>query len=94
MELAFLTPLLKDGADHVGRGIAINNERVLKLGLMKDQGCTDSVDEGLKCRFMFVFPMKPATFCTMCHESVEWGCEHAEVSNIHAVKIKKTKESK
>ena len=33
MELAFLIPLLKDGADSVGRGIAINCKLVLELGL-------------------------------------------------------------
>ena len=33
MELAFLIPLLKDGADSVGRGVAINHKLVFKPGL-------------------------------------------------------------
>ena len=33
MELAFLIPLLKDGADGVGRGVAINRKLILKPGL-------------------------------------------------------------
>ena len=33
MELAFLIPLLKDGADSVGRGVAINRELIFKSGL-------------------------------------------------------------
>ena len=49
MELAFLTPLLKDSANCVGRGVAINNERIFKAGLAKDWGRADGVDEGLKC---------------------------------------------
>ena len=34
MELAFLIPLLKDGADSVGGGIAINRKLVFKSGLL------------------------------------------------------------
>ena len=33
MELAFLIPLLKDGADSIGRGVAIDRELVFKSGL-------------------------------------------------------------
>ena len=33
MELAFLIPLLKDGADSIGRGVAINREWVFESGL-------------------------------------------------------------
>ena len=33
MELAFLIPLLKDSANSVGRGVAIDHELVFKLGL-------------------------------------------------------------
>ena len=33
VELAFLIPLLKDGADSVSRGVAIDRESVFKLGL-------------------------------------------------------------
>ena len=34
MELAFLIPLLKDGANSVGGGIAINRELVFESGLL------------------------------------------------------------
>jgi hypothetical protein len=34
MELAFLIPLLKDGADSIGGGVAINCELVFELGLL------------------------------------------------------------
>ena len=33
MELAFLIPLLKDGTDGIGGGVAINREPVFELGL-------------------------------------------------------------
>ena len=34
VELAFLIPLLKDGANSVGRGIAIDRELIFKAGLL------------------------------------------------------------
>ena len=34
MELAFLIPLLKDGTNSIGRGIAIDCELVFELGLL------------------------------------------------------------
>ena len=43
MELAFLIPLLKDGADSVGGGVAINDELVFKLGLSQNGSSADSV---------------------------------------------------
>ena len=33
VELAFLIPLLKDGANSVGRGVAVDDELVFKSGL-------------------------------------------------------------
>ena len=33
VELAFLIPLLKDGADSIGGGVAINRELIFKTGL-------------------------------------------------------------
>ena len=57
MELAFLTPLLKDGANRISRGVAINNEGVLKTWLSKNGCCADGVDKGLKGRFVFMIPM-------------------------------------
>jgi hypothetical protein len=38
MELAFLIPLLKDGADSIGGGVAINRKLVVKSGLSQDGG--------------------------------------------------------
>ena len=44
MELAFLTLLLKDGADSVCGGVAINDEGVVEMWLTKDQGHANGVD--------------------------------------------------
>ena len=43
MELAFLIPLLKDGADSVSGGVAIDRELVVKTGLSEDWGGAHSV---------------------------------------------------
>ena len=43
MELAFFTLLLKDGADRVSGGVAINDEWFFKTRLSKDRGCADSI---------------------------------------------------
>ena len=43
VELAFLIPLLKDGANSVSGGIAIDRESVLKSGLSQDRGGADRV---------------------------------------------------
>ena len=87
MELAFLTLLLKDGADGVSGGVTINNKRVVEARLPKDGGRANGVDECLEGRFVFVIPMKFATFSTERDKCVERGGEKAEVSDVHAVKI-------
>ena len=92
MELAFLTLLLKDGANCVGRGVAINDEGVLEAGLAKDRGCTHGIDESLEGSFVFVFPIKFAALGTESYEGIKGSGEHAEVSNVHAVKIEEAKE--
>ena len=38
MELAFLTPLLKDSANGISRGVSINNKGVIEMGLCYDPG--------------------------------------------------------
>ena len=43
MELAFLIPLLKDGADSVSGGVTVNCELVLEPGLSQDRGGTNRV---------------------------------------------------
>ena len=93
MELAFLTLLLKDGADRVSRGIAINNKGVFETGLVKDRGGAHGVDEGLEGRFVFIFPVKFATFSAESYKGVERSREHTEVPNVHAIEIEETQES-
>ena len=71
VELAFLTLLLKDGADSVSGGVAIDYKWVLETGLSKDGGHTDGIDERLKRGLMFIFPKKLATLSAKCDEHVE-----------------------
>ena len=92
MELAFLTPLLKDGAKSVSRGVAINDEWFIEMWLAKDRCGANGVNEGIECGFMFIFPMEFASLCTMGDKCVEWGSEHAEIANIHAIKVEKAQE--
>jgi hypothetical protein len=48
VELAFLTLLLKDGANSVSGSVAIHREWVLETGLTEDWSRTDGVDERLE----------------------------------------------
>ena len=73
MELAFLTLLLKDGADSVSGGVAIDYKRIFEAGLSKDRSGANGVDECLKGRFVFVFPMEFATLGTECDEGIKGG---------------------
>jgi hypothetical protein len=90
VELAFLTLLLKDSADSVGGGVAINYKWVLKMGLSKDRGRTNGIDECLEGRFVFIFPMKFATLSAECNECIEGGGQQTEVPDVHAIKVEKT----
>jgi hypothetical protein len=90
MELSFFTPLLKDGAESVSGGVAINNEGLLETGLSENGSGANGIDKSVKCSFVFVIPMKSATFGTMGDEGVEWGGEHTKVANVHAVKVEET----
>ena len=92
MELAFLIPLLKDGADSVGRGVAINRELVFKAGLSQDQGGAHRINEGIKCCFVFVVPIKLPPFHAVSHQRVEGCGQHAKSTDIHAIKIQEAKE--
>ena len=92
MELAFLTPLLKDGTNCVSGGVTINHEGVLETWLSEDWCCTDGIYQGLKGGFMFRVPVETASFGTMCDKGVEWCGKHTEIANIHAIKVKETKE--
>jgi hypothetical protein len=92
VELAFLTLLLKDGANRVSGGVAINNKRVLETRLAKNGSGANGVDECLEGSFVFVFPVKFAAFRAESHESIEGGGQHTEISNVHAIKIEEPKE--
>ena len=92
MELAFLTPLLKDGANCVNRGVAINNEGLFKMRLSEYWGCADSIHQGLKSGFVFRVPMETTSLGTMCNEGVKWCSEHTKVQNVHAVEVEETEE--
>jgi hypothetical protein len=93
MELAFLTPLLKDGAKSVSGGVAINNEGLFKMWLSKNRSGANGVDESVKHGFMFVIPVESAAFSAVGYECIERGGEHAKVANIHPVEVEKTEES-
>ena len=90
MELAFLTLLLKDGADSVCGGVAIDDEWVIKTWLTKDRGHAHCVDEGLKGGLVFLFPMEFTSFSAMCNEHIEGGGQETKVSNVHAIKVEET----
>ena len=93
MELAFLTPLLKNGAESIGGGVAINNKGFLEAWLSENGSSANGVDESIKCSFVFIIPVESAAFSTVSDERVEQGSEHAEVANIHSVKVEKAKKS-
>jgi hypothetical protein len=93
MELAFLTPLLKNGAESVSGGIAINDKGFLKAWLAKDGGGANRIDEGVKHGSMFIVPVELATLSAMGHERVKRGGEHAKTVDIHSVEIEKAKKS-
>ena len=93
MELAFLTPLLKNGAKSISRGVAINNEGFLEAWLSENGSSANDVDKRVECGFMFVVPVESAAFSTMGNQRIERGGEHAKVANIHAVEVEKTEKS-
>ena len=92
MELAFLTPLLKDGAKSVSRGIAINDKGFFEAWLSENGGSAYRINEGIKRSFMFIVPVKPATFSAVGNKCVQRSGEHAKVTNVHPVEVEKTEE--
>jgi hypothetical protein len=92
MELAFLIPLLKDGANSVSGGVAIDREAVLKAGLTKDGGGANGVHQGVERGFKFVVPIKLPPSCAMSNKRVEGCGQHAKVANIHAIKVQEAEE--
>ena len=90
MELAFLTPLLKNSAESVGGGVAIDDKRFIKLWLSKDRGGANSVDKSVKGRFVFVIPMEFTPLHAVGNKGVKWGGEHTEMMDVHVVKVEKS----
>jgi hypothetical protein len=90
VELAFLTPLLKNSAESVGRGVAIDDKGFLKTWLLEDGGGAYRVNEGVKRGFVFILPVKSASFGAVGNECIKWGGEHAEIANIHAIEVEKS----
>ena len=87
VELAFLIPLLKDGADSVSGGVAINRELIFKAGLSQDRGGANCIHEGVERRFKFVVPIKLPSSRAVSNKRVQRCGQHAKVADIHAVKI-------
>jgi hypothetical protein len=87
VELAFLTLLLKNGADSVSGGVAIDNKWVFKTGLTKDWSRANGVHECLEGRLVFGFPVKTTPFHAEGDESVQRSSEHAKVPDIHPIEV-------
>ena len=92
MELAFLTPLLKNGAESISGGVTIDDKRFLKAWLSEDGGGADCVNKSVERGFVLIIPVKSAAFCAVGHKHVEQGGEHAEVADVHSVEIEKAEE--
>ena len=89
MELAFLTPLLKNGAESVGGGVTIKNEGFLEAWLSENRGGAYCIDEGVKRGFMFIVPVELAAFSAVGNKRVKRCGKHAEVTNVHSVEVEK-----
>ena len=87
VELAFLIPLLKDGANSVSGGVAIDRETVLESGLSQDRGGTNRIHQGVERGFKFVVPVKLPSFRAVSDKRIKRCGQHAEISDIHAIKI-------
>ena len=92
VELAFLIPLLKDGADSVGRGVTINRKLVFETRLSKDGGRANSIHEGIECCFEFVIPVKLPPFHAVSDERIKRCSQHAKSTDVHAIEIQEAKE--
>ena len=87
MELAFLIPLLKDGANSVNGGVAINCELIFESGLSQDRGSAYSIHKGGECYLVFVVPIKLPSFCTMSDKCVKRCGQHAKSTDVHAIEV-------
>ena len=73
MELAFLTLLLKDGADSVSGGVAIDDEGLIETGLTENRSRANGVDEHLEGGLVFTFPVEFAALRAKRNECVKGG---------------------
>ena len=87
VEFAFLIPLLKDGADSIGGGVAIDCELIFESGLLEDGGSADGVHKGVECGLVFVIPIELPSLRTVSDECVERCGQHAKSTDIHAIKV-------
>ena len=87
VELAFLIPLLKDGAESVSGGVTIKDELVLESGLAQNGGSADGVHQGVESCFEFVVPVKLPSFHAVSDECVERCSQHAKSMDVHAIEI-------
>ena len=92
MELAFLIPLLKDGADSVSGGVAINRESVFESGLSQDRGGTNGIHQGVEGGFELLIPIKLPSLRAVRHQHIERCGQHAKSRDIHAIKIQEAEE--
>ena len=92
VELAFLIPLLKDGTDGVSGGVAINHKSLFKTGLMQDGGRANGIHQRVKSGLEFVVPIKLPSSRAVSDECIERCGQHAEISNVHAIKIQEAEE--
>ena len=92
VELAFLIPLLKDGANSVSGGVTINRELVLKPGLSQNGGGPNSIYQGVECGFKLIVPVKLPSLGAMSNKCIERCGQHAKIVNIHAIEIQEAEE--
>ena len=92
MELAFLIPLLKDGANSISRGVTIDHELIFKSGLLQDGSHAYSVYQGIECCFMLIVPIKLPSFHAVSHQRIKRCGQHAKSMDVHAIEIWKAKE--
>ena len=92
MELAFLIPLLKDGANRVSGGVAINRKSVFESGLTKDGGGTNCIHQCIERGFKFVVPVKLPSLRAVSDEHVKRCGQHAKSADIHAIEVQEAEE--
>ena len=87
MELAFLISLLKDGANSVSGGVAIDCESVLEAGLSQDGGSANHIHQGVESCFEFIVPIELPPSRAVSDECVKGCSQHAKSTDVHAIEI-------